>query len=86
MEVQSEDRDSAVYDREDDRSFGVENASTEVEDEVYVEVLVEVSRTSGEVISAQVLTGEIEGSGALRLRLGDRSGWALDEVERIGIY
>ena len=60
VEVQFDDRDSAVYDREDDRWLGVENASTEVEDEVNVEVLVEVSRTSGEVVSAKVLTGEIE--------------------------
>jgi PIN domain len=63
VEVQFEDRDSAFYDREDDRWFGVENASTKVEDEVDVEVLVEVSRNSGEVVSAKVLTGEIEVSG-----------------------
>jgi hypothetical protein len=55
VEVQFEDRDSAVYDREDDRWFGVENASTEVE-----EILVEVNRASGEVIDAKVLTDEIE--------------------------
>jgi PIN domain len=60
VEVQFEDRDSATYDREDDRWFGVENASTEVEDEVNVEVLVEVNRSSGEVVDAKVLTAEIE--------------------------
>jgi len=38
VEVQFEDYDSAIYDREDDRWLGVENASTEVEDEVDVEV------------------------------------------------
>jgi PIN domain len=63
VEVQFEDRESAYYDREDDRWFGVENASTEVEDEVDVEVLVEVSRTSGEVIGGKVLTSEIDVSG-----------------------
>ena len=60
MEVQFEDRDSAVYDREDDRWFGVENASTEVEDVVNVEVWVEVNRASGEVVDAEVVTAEIE--------------------------
>jgi hypothetical protein len=60
VEVQFEDRDSAVYDREDDRWFGVENASTEVEDEINTEILVEVNRASGEVIDAKVLTDEIE--------------------------
>lgn len=59
VEVQFEDRDSAIYDREDDRWFGVENASTEIEDEVNVEVFAEVSRTSGEVVDAEVLTSEI---------------------------
>ena len=41
VEVQYEDRDSATYDREDDRWFGVEDAATEVEDDVDVEVLVD---------------------------------------------
>jgi hypothetical protein len=60
VEVQFEDRDSAVYDREDDRWFGVENASTEIEDLIDVDVWVEVNRASGEVVDAKVLTGEIE--------------------------
>ena len=63
VEVQFEDHDSAIYDREDDRWFGVENASTEVENEVNVEVFAEVSRTSGEVVDAEVLTSEIVVSG-----------------------
>jgi hypothetical protein len=59
VEVQFEDYDSAIYDREDDRWHGVENASTNIEDEVDVEVFVEVSRTSGEAVDAKVLTSEI---------------------------
>jgi hypothetical protein len=59
VEVQFEDRDSAMYDREDDRWYGVENASAHIEDEVDVQVFVEVSRASGEVVDAKVLTSEI---------------------------
>ena len=63
VEVQFEDRDSAVYDREDDRWFGVENASTEIEDVVDVDVWVEANRASGEVVDAKVVTAEIKCSG-----------------------
>jgi hypothetical protein len=59
VEVQFEDYDSAFRDPEEDRWHGVENASTEVEDEVNVEVFAEVSLTSGEVVDAEVLTSEI---------------------------
>ena len=63
VEVEFEDRDNAIYDREEGRWFGGENASTQVEDEVDVEVLADVSRTSGEVIGGKVLTSEIDISG-----------------------
>jgi hypothetical protein len=59
VEVQFEDYDSATYDREDDHWYGVENGSTRVEDDVNVEIVVEVNRVSGEVVSAKVLTNEI---------------------------
>ncbi len=63
VEVQFEDYDSAFRDPEEDRWHGVENASTDVEDEVDVEVFVEVNRISGEVVDAEVLTSEIVVSG-----------------------
>ncbi len=59
VEVQYENRDEAMYDREDDRWIGAETASTEVEDEIDVEVLVEVERISGIAREAKVLTGEV---------------------------
>ena len=59
MEVQFEDYDSAIYDREDDHWYGVENGSTKVEDDVDVEIVVEANRVSGEVVGAKVLTNEI---------------------------
>ncbi len=59
VEVQYEDRDEAIYDREDDRWFGAEIASTEVDDEVEIEILVEVERKIGAVREAKVLTQEV---------------------------
>ncbi len=63
VEVQYEDRDSAMYDREDDRWVGAEDAATQVEDNADIEVLVEIDRASGEVVGGKVLTSEIEVSG-----------------------
>ena len=59
VEVQYEDRDSAFYDREDDRWFGAEIASTEVDDEIDIEILVEVERRTGAVHDAKILTQEV---------------------------
>lgn len=63
VEVQYEDRDSASYDREDDRWFGAEDAAVGVEDDAEIEVLVEIDRTSGEVVGGKLLTSEIDISG-----------------------
>lgn len=63
VKVQYEDRDTASYDREDDRWVGAEDAAIEVEDEVEVKVLVEIDRASGEVVGGKVLTSEINISG-----------------------
>jgi hypothetical protein len=63
VEVQYEDFDHAIYDREDDRWFGAESASTEVDDEVDLEILVQVERNTGTVREAKVLTEEVGISG-----------------------
>jgi hypothetical protein len=63
VEVQYEDFDHAVYDREDDRWFGAEIASTEVDDKIEVEILVQVERKTGTVREAKVLTEEVSISG-----------------------
>ena len=63
VEVEFEDYDHAIYDREDDRWFGVENASTKVDDEIDVEILVDVDRRTGIVREAKVLTQEVRISG-----------------------
>jgi hypothetical protein len=59
VEVQYEDRDMAIYDREDDLWVGAEIASTEVDDEIDIEVLVEVERKTGAVREAKVLTQKV---------------------------
>ena len=59
VEVQYEDRDSASYDREDDRWFGIEDAAIQVEDDAKIQILVEIDRTSGEVVVGKLLTSEI---------------------------
>jgi hypothetical protein len=63
VEIQYEDRDSATYDREDDVWFGTEDVSLKVDEDVDVEVLIEMTRDWGDVVSAKVLTYEIEISG-----------------------
>jgi hypothetical protein len=63
VEVQYEDLDHAVYDREDDRWIGAESASTQVDDEIDVEILVQVERQTGTVREAKVLTEEVRISG-----------------------
>lgn len=59
MEVEYEDRDSAIYDREDDPYYGAEAASMRVDEDIEIEVLVEVERKTGKVREAKVLTAEI---------------------------
>jgi hypothetical protein len=59
VEVQYEDYDHAIYDREDDRWFGAETASTKVDDEIDVRILVEIERQSGVVREAKVLNDEV---------------------------
>lgn len=63
VEVQYEDYEDAIYDREDDRWFGAETASTEVEDEVEVEILLEVESKTGIVREAKVLNPEVSING-----------------------
>jgi hypothetical protein len=63
VEVQYEDLDHAFYDREDDRWFGAETASTKVDDEIDVEILVDVDRKIGTVREAKVLTQEVSITG-----------------------
>ena len=59
VEVQYEDREDALYDREDDVWFGAVSASTTVEEEVRLEVLVDLERARGAVLEAKVLTPEV---------------------------
>lgn len=59
VEIQYEDRDHAIYDREDEQWYGAETASTEIDDEVDIEILVEVERKSGTVRAAKILTQEV---------------------------
>lgn len=59
VEIQYEDRTTAFFDREDDRWYGGEDVSTEIEDTVEIELFVEVSRISGEVVGCKILTSEI---------------------------
>lgn len=60
VEVQYEDRESAMYDHEDDRWVGAEVASTDVEEEVEIEVLVGVDGRTNNVVEAKILTQEID--------------------------
>ena len=59
VEVQYEDREDAIYDREDDVWFGVDSGSTEVKEEVRLEVLVDLDRARGAVLEARILTPEV---------------------------
>jgi hypothetical protein len=59
VEVQYEDRDHAFYDREDDRWYGAEIASTKIDDEIDIETLVEVERGTATVREAKILTQEV---------------------------
>lgn len=55
VEVQYEDRSLAMYDREDDRWFGGETASTELSTKVPLELFVEVELDNFRVISSELL-------------------------------
>lgn len=59
VEIGYEDRDGAMYDREDGLWVGSEVASTKVDDEVEMQALVEVDRKSGVVGDARVLSHEV---------------------------
>lgn len=59
VEVQYEDREDAIFDREDHVWFGAESASTDVEEEVRLDILIDVERASGTVVEAKILTPEI---------------------------
>ncbi|NTF98210.1 PIN domain-containing protein [Rhizobium rhizogenes] len=63
VDVQYDERSEAIYDREDDRYYGAETASMELEDEVDVQILIEVDRGSGVVREAKVLDRDITVSG-----------------------
>ncbi|WP_374655121.1 PIN domain-containing protein [Phenylobacterium sp.] len=60
VEVQFEDRSEAVYDREDDRWYGIASGSTEVETEVELPVFVELDTLSGRIKELRVLDREVE--------------------------
>jgi hypothetical protein len=59
VEVQYENRDDAIYDKEDGIWFGAETTSTELEEEVDLQVLVEIERRSGLVRDCKLVTDEI---------------------------
>lgn len=59
VEIQYEDREDAIYDKEDGVWFGAESGSTHVEEEVQLEVLADVARATGAVRDAKVLTPEV---------------------------
>ncbi len=63
VEVQYEDRDHARYDSEDKRWYGAEPASTDVEDNIEIQVLVEIERSTGQVRDGKVLTSDVDISG-----------------------
>lgn len=62
VEVQYEDRSLAMYDREDDRWFGAETASTELSTKVPLEPFVEVELENFGVITSELLRTECTGS------------------------
>lgn len=59
VEVEFENRDRAVFDREDGLWVGAESASTAVDDEVNIEIVVVVDGSTGTVCDAKILTQEI---------------------------
>lgn len=59
VEVQFEDRTAGLYDREDRRWYGGEDASIGIEDSAEIELFVEINRASCEVVGCKVLTNEI---------------------------
>jgi hypothetical protein len=56
VEVKYEDREGAMYDREDGRWFGSENTHTQVEDEIDVQMVIDVDRRSGSVREGKIIT------------------------------
>jgi len=59
VDVQFEDRESAIYDREDDRWFGAESAAVEIDDDADIQILVELDRSTGRAVGVKMLTTEI---------------------------
>ena len=58
-DVEFEDRELAFYDKDDDRYYGAEVASTEVESETDLNMFIEVD-AAGTVIRSEMLTRDIE--------------------------
>jgi hypothetical protein len=58
VDVQYEDHDEAMYDNEDGRWYGTQIASTQIEDDIELEILVELERNSGTLLEATLLTQE----------------------------
>jgi hypothetical protein len=56
--VDFEDRELAFYDKEDDRYYGAENASSEVDSEAAFRMFVEVDEEA-RVVRGEMLTGEV---------------------------
>ncbi|ANF53639.1 hypothetical protein DA69_02025 [Brevundimonas naejangsanensis] len=59
VEIQFEDRDDARYDREDGVWYGARSAATEIDEEVRIQVLVDLDRSSGQVVEARILDDEV---------------------------
>lgn len=71
IDVQYEDRSLAMYDREDDRWFGGETASTEISATMPLELFVEVELDNYRVVSSELLRTEYT--------VSESYGWPDDE-------
>lgn len=59
VDVDFEDRELAFYDKEDDRYYGAENASTEIDSQTALKMFVEIDDL-GAIIRSEILSGDIE--------------------------
>lgn len=59
VQIQYEDRNLAFYDKEDDRWYGSEAASRDIEADIDLSVLVDIERATGQVCDGKILTNEV---------------------------
>ena len=59
VEVQYEDLEHAIYDKEDGRWFGAETTSTEITSEIEIEMVAEIDRGNGSIIDSDIITHEV---------------------------